>query len=91
MSAADKLYERAKRTKAGWRFEEVRRLYLGFGFEEKQGGKHTLFIHPRYPQLVATVTRKRTLAMGYVDKAVRLIEELRRLSEREGSSGGREG
>lgn len=90
MSAADKLYERAKRTRAGWRFEELRRLYLGFGFEERHGGKHTLFMHPRYPQLVATVTRKRTLAVGYVDKAVRLIEELHRLSEPEGSDGGQE-
>ncbi len=81
MSAADKLFDKAKRTKAGWRLEELRRLYRGFGFDVEEGAKHIMFIHPRYPQLAATVTRKRTLAVGYISKAVELITALKQLEE----------
>ena len=81
MSAADKLFERARRSKAGWRLEELRRLYRGFGFDLEEGAKHIMFIHPRYPQLTATVTRSRTLAVGYIARAVELITTLKRLEE----------
>lgn len=84
MPAAEKLYERAKRTKAGWRLEELRRLYQGFGFDVEEGAKHIMFIHPKYTRLRATVTRKRTLAVGYIETAVELITALKSLEEREG-------
>ena len=81
MSAGEKLLERAKRTKAGWRLAELRRLYRAFGFDVEEGAKHIMFIHPNYPQLRATVTRKRTLAVGYIEAAVELITALKRLQE----------
>lgn len=81
MTSAEKLFEKAKRTKAGWRLDELRRLYRGYGFDVEEGAKHIMFIHPRYPHLAATVTRKRTLAVGYVGKAVELISRLKELEE----------
>lgn len=81
MPSAEKLFERAKRTKAGWRLDELRRLYRGFGFDVEEGAKHIMFIHPKYPQLAATVTRKRSLAIGYVSRAVELISALKELEE----------
>ncbi len=81
MSSAEKLFDKAKRTKAGWRLDELRRLYRGFGFDEEEGSKHIMFIHPKFPQLAATVTRKRTLAVGYIGKAVELITSLKKLEE----------
>lgn len=85
MSSAEKLLERALRSKAGWRLDELKRLYRGFGFEVEEGSKHIMFIHPKYPHLVATVTRKRTLAIGYVSRAIQLITELKALQqEKEG-------
>ena len=81
MASAEKLFQRAKRTKAGWRLEELRRLYVGYGFDSEEGAKHIMFIHPKYPHLAATVTRKRTLAVGYVAKAIELITALKELEE----------
>ena len=84
MSSAEKLFERAQRTKAGWRLEELRRLYKGYGFDVEEGAKHIMFIHPKYPQLAATVTRKRTLAVGYISRAVELITALNELAGKKG-------
>jgi len=67
-----------RRSKAGWNKDDIDRLYTGFGFDRIQGGKHCLYIHPRYQDLRATVTRSSSLPIGYVSTALRLIDELRR-------------
>jgi len=77
MTSAEKLYQRMRRTKAGWKPSDLDRLYRGFGFEVVQGAKHTLYIHPEFPNLRATVTRSRSLPVGYVEHALRLIAELK--------------
>jgi hypothetical protein len=66
-----------KRSKAGWRPDDVARLLTGFGFEAIEGGKHRLYIHPVYPELRMTVTRSSPLPIGYVAEAVKLVEFLR--------------
>lgn len=81
MPREDKLLERMRRSKTGWRFADLERLYLGFGFEKYEGGKHAMYIHPHFPKLRATVTRHRSLPMGYVHFAMRLIDELKQLEE----------
>lgn len=81
MSSAEKLFQRMRRSKAGWTFEDLRRLYTGFGFEMIQGGRHTMYIHPKYPQLRATVTRSRSLAVGYIVHALALIEALKQIEQ----------
>lgn len=77
MTSAEKLYRRMRRTKAGWKPSDLDRLYRGFGFEVVQGAKHTLYIHPEFSNLRATVTRSRSLPVGYVEHALRLIAELK--------------
>ena len=77
MTSAEKLYQRMRRTKAGWRPSDLDRLYRGFGFEVWQGAKHTLYIHPELPSLRATVTRSRSLPVGYIEHALELIAVLK--------------
>lgn len=69
---------RMRQSKTGWGFNDLDALYRGFGFEVREGGKHTMYIHPRFPELRATVARHRSLPIGYVQHAIRLIEELER-------------
>ena len=78
MTSAEKLYQRMRRTKAGWRPSDLDRLYRGFGFEVVEGAKHTLYSHPEFPNLRATVTRSRSLAVGYIEHALQLIAELKK-------------
>lgn len=79
MSSIDRLLERMQRSKAGWRFTDLEKVYLGLGFEAYEGAKHRLYIHPKFPQLRATVTRSSSLPIGYISHALRLAEKLKRL------------
>ena len=79
MGPAEKLLVRMRASKYGWGYKDLENLYLGFGFEIEQGSRHTMFIHPKHPQLRATAARHRTLAVGYVQHAVKIIDELLRL------------
>ena len=81
MSSIEDLIEAMKRSKAGWRGADLEKLYLGLGFEIREGGKHRLYIHPRFPELRATVTRSRSLPVGYVQHALQLAERLRRMED----------
>lgn len=76
MSKAEKLLQRMRQSKKGWKAKDFETLYLGFGFEKHEGGKHTHYIHPRYTDLIATVGRHNELATGYAQTAVQLIAEL---------------
>ena len=76
MSKAEKLLNKMRTSKAGWSFEDLEVLYTGFGFEKREGGKHTVYIHPDFPELRATVARHRTLAAGYIQHAISLIDQL---------------
>jgi len=40
-----------------------------------------VYIHSMYPQLRASVTRSHTLPVGYVQHALKLIEELKSLQK----------
>ena len=70
---------RVDRSKAGWTFADLERLYVGLGFEIREGGKYRLYIHPKFPQLRATVTRSRSLAKGYIEHALDLAERLSKM------------
>ena len=76
MSSADSLLQKMKQSKYGWRYNDIVTLYRGFGFEQREGGNHTVFFHPVHRHLIATVARHRSLAVGYVQKAISLIETL---------------
>jgi hypothetical protein len=79
MSSADSLLQKMKQSKYGWRYNDIVSLYRGFGFESREGGNHTVFFHPVHRHLIATVARHRSLAVGYVQKAIVLIEALKSL------------
>lgn len=81
MAAADDLFEGMCRSKAGWGPVDLETLYVGFGFAMREGGKHRVYWHPKHPELRATVTRAKDLPKGYVQEAIRLIRELKRLEE----------
>jgi predicted RNA binding protein YcfA (HicA-like mRNA interferase family) len=70
-----------RQSKAGWRFGDLERVYLGLGFEVVEGGKHRLYIHPKFPELRATVARSRSLPIGYVQHALKLAERLKQMEE----------
>ncbi len=80
MTAADKLRARMSRTKEGWSPADVDRLYRGFGFRVREGAKHRIYSHPRFPWLRATVARSSPLATGYVETALELLDRLDVLS-----------
>jgi hypothetical protein len=76
------LLARMVRTKAGWRYRDLDRLYTSFGFDKREGGNHTVYSHRRDPrELRTTVSRHRSLPVGYVQTAVRLIRLLETLEE----------
>lgn len=79
MSAAEDLLERMQRSKADWTPKDLETLYLGFGFTQRDSGKHTVYTHPIYRHLRATVTRAHDMPIGYVQTAIRLIRQLREL------------
>lgn len=79
MSSVERLLERMRRSKAGWTFDDLEKLYVGLGFEMREGGKHRIYIHPKFPELRATVTRSRSLAKGYVEHALHLAKRLKEM------------
>lgn len=81
MTRAQKVLDRMRRTSAGWRPKDLRAVYLGFGFEEHEGAKHTRYWHPVHRHLWTTVPRSAPLSKAYAEQAVALIEELTRLEE----------
>lgn len=66
-------------TKSGWGERDLESLYLGFGFQFNEGSKHRLYFHPKYPELYTTVARHNSLAKGYAEKAVKLIDRLKKM------------
>lgn len=76
MSSAEKLLDRMRRSRNGWSQSDFEILYTGFGFKKKEGGNHTIYIHERFTQLRATVARHSSLAKGYADHAVSVLDQL---------------
>ncbi|MCH8275711.1 MAG: hypothetical protein IH851_13080 [Armatimonadetes bacterium] len=72
-----------RRTKAGWRASDFKRLYAGFGFDEVDTGGDTKYRHPTYAQLVAYVSRSSgELSKAYAEDAVKIIDTLKQLVEK---------
>jgi hypothetical protein len=73
------LLERMRRTRSGWGEKELDRLYRSFDFREitRPRAPHRIYVHPDYPDLRATVARKKSLPKGYATTAVRLIDKLK--------------
>lgn len=78
---AEKLLERMRNSKSNWKRADLDSLYEGFGFVIKHGGNHDIIKHPNFPQLRATLPRHRQLAKGYVEFAVKLVDQLLELQK----------
>lgn len=76
----EKLLARMVRTKADWGWRDLDRLYTSFGFDKRDDGKHTVYVHEKDPMILrTTVARHRTLAVGYIQTAIKLIRHLKGL------------
>lgn len=75
----EKLRARLARTKQGCRQRELDRLYVSYEFVKREGKKHTIYTHPRYPKLQAAVARHTHLHRFYVKTALTLLADLEML------------
>jgi predicted RNA binding protein YcfA (HicA-like mRNA interferase family) len=82
MRNAEKLLERMRRTKDGWRPQDFRRLYTGFGFEVEEGGSHTTYKYSKY-RILTQIPRHPSLASVYASIAVKLIDDILAREEEE--------
>ena len=82
-SKGGKLLEQMRGSKAGWGRRDLDRLYKSFGFHIRHGSAHDIVIHPKYPFLRATLPRHSSLARGYVEYAVKLVDKLMELEKGE--------
>ena len=80
------LLEQMRRSKSNWRKEDIEKLYREFGFIIRHGGSHDVVTHPEFPKLRATLARHKALPKGYVQFAVKLIDQLLEL-QKEGNNG----
>ena len=76
MRAAEKLRARMGRSSGGWGANDLDRLDRGFGFTMREGGKHRVYSHPRFPELRTTVPRGSPLANGHIEAALDLLDRL---------------
>jgi hypothetical protein len=79
MKSAEKLLRRMRNNPSSWGQNDFARLYIGFGFQAIEGARHTIYIHKEYPQLRASVARHNSLATGYAEHAVEVIDRLKSL------------
>lgn len=78
-SKAEKLLERMRRSRAGWKRRDLDALYQGFNFVLNNGRKHDYYIHTDFPVLRDTVKRSRNASEYNVRNAIRLIDKLKEL------------
>jgi hypothetical protein len=81
--AAEKLLERMRSSKSGWSQTDFGHLFEGFGFKYREG-KHRVYFHPRFPDLIMGVPRHNVLKKWVARDAVKLIDELKNRLELEG-------
>ena len=79
--AAYVLLEKMRRTPAGWSSRDFEHLYEGFGFVKRDTGGHTVYYHPAYRELRATVPRGRSLKNWVARDAVSVVDRLLSLEE----------
>lgn len=79
------LLEQMRKSKSNWKKEDIEKLYKEFGFIIRHGSNHDIVTHPEFPKLRATLARHKALPKGYVQFAVKLIDQLLEL-QKEGSN-----
>ncbi len=82
-SKANKLLERMRQSKQGWRPHDLVTLYEGFGFIVTHGANHDIIKHPTYLQLRTTLPRHKAINQAYIELAIKLIDTLLALQAEE--------
>jgi predicted RNA binding protein YcfA (HicA-like mRNA interferase family) len=82
-SKGQKLLEKMRNSKKGWKRIDLDHLYKSFGFVIQHGRSHDIVKHPDYPRLRTTLPRHDPLAKGYVEETIKLIEELVKLNSQQ--------
>jgi hypothetical protein len=83
---AEKLLERMRNSPSGWGQSDFEHLLKGFGFDCRQG-KHSIYYHTKYPNLLISVPRHNSLKEWVARDAVKLIDELKKLEKKEEANG----
>lgn len=78
-----KLLERLRLSKSGAKPEDVKALYLAFGFVVESRKRHDCATHPNYPELYGYIPRHRKLATYVAEQAVELAERVLVLEQTE--------
>jgi hypothetical protein len=73
--AAQKLLDRMRKSRSGWKRQEIDRLYEGYGFVIEPGGNHDKVSHPDYPQLVTSLPRHGRAHEYVVTQAIKNIDK----------------
>lgn len=81
-----RLLERLRRSKANVKPEDIRALYLAFGFVIESKKRHDVVTHPKYPTLFGAIPRHRKLAMYIAEQAIELAEKVLTLEQAEEKS-----
>lgn len=76
-----KLLERLRRSKANAKPEDIKALYLAFGFVIEAKKRHDVVTHPDYPDLFGSIPRHRKLAVYVAEQAVELAEKVLTLQQ----------
>jgi SPX domain protein involved in polyphosphate accumulation len=80
---ADKLLERMKRSKSGWKRTDIDSVYESYGFviAGKKGGgsNHDKVYHPDYPQLITYLPRHNPVSEAYISELIKKINQLKAL------------
>jgi hypothetical protein len=80
--SAQKILEQMRNSPSGWGQKDFERLLTGFGFKYREG-KERVYINRRFPQLRISVPRHSSLREWVARDAVKLIDELLDLTNKE--------
>lgn len=86
---AEKLLERMRNSASGWGQSDFEHLFEGFGFKWREGKKHRIYWHPKFPNLYMSVPRHNSLKEWVARDAVKLIDELKNNLAREETKNGK--
>ena len=76
---AVKLLAKMRESKANWKFKDVRAVYRGFGFDERNAkGSHVIFYHPVHKEIRATVPRHGEVPKQYIQDVIDNVDALPR-------------
>jgi hypothetical protein len=87
-SSSLKLLERMRNTQSGWGQSDFDRLLSGFGFDCREGKKHSIYSHKKFPNLRISVPRHNSLKEWVARDAVKLVDELLVNLKKEGDDNG---